>query len=76
MKLFSDELIDEIYAKSKIIDVPAGTQILRLGQYIKVPLPIVLSGKGQKVELWGRKGISALLYQGERKLYHVIFGHC
>ncbi|MBP6448055.1 MAG: Crp/Fnr family transcriptional regulator [Saprospiraceae bacterium] len=65
MKLFSDELIDEIYAKSKIIDVPAGTQILRLGQYVKV-LPIVLSGR-VKVFAYGDEKEFLLYYIRENE---------
>ncbi len=65
LKLFSDELIDEIYAKSKIIDVPAGTQILRLGQYVKV-LPIVLSGR-VKVFAYGDEKEFLLYYIRENE---------
>jgi CRP/FNR family transcriptional regulator len=65
LKLFSDELIDEIYAKSKIIDVPAGTQILRLGQYVKV-LPIVLSGR-VKVFAYGDEKEFLLYYVRENE---------
>ncbi|MBK8053533.1 MAG: Crp/Fnr family transcriptional regulator [Saprospiraceae bacterium] len=65
MKLFSDELINEIYTKSKIIDVPAGTQILRLGQYVKV-LPIVLSGR-VKVFAYGDEKEFLLYYIKENE---------
>lgn len=44
LKLFSNELFEEIYLKSKIIEVPASTQVLKLGQYVKV-VPIILSGR-------------------------------
>ena len=41
--IFNNELIDQIYLKSKVIEVEKSTEILRAGQYVSV-VPIVLSG--------------------------------
>ena len=41
--IFNNELIDQIYLKSKVIEVKKSTEILRAGQYVSV-VPIVLSG--------------------------------
>lgn len=41
--IFNNELIDQIYLESKVIEVEKSTEILRAGQYVSV-VPIVLSG--------------------------------
>jgi CRP/FNR family transcriptional regulator len=41
--LFNQNLIEEIYSKSKIVEISEDQQILKIGQYISV-IPIVLSG--------------------------------
>jgi CRP/FNR family transcriptional regulator, anaerobic regulatory protein len=43
LPLFSNDLLSEIAAHSSIIEIPAGTTIVREGQYIKT-IPIVLKG--------------------------------
>lgn len=40
---FDNALIDEIIASSKVADIPAETEILREGQYVKV-IPVVIEG--------------------------------
>jgi len=41
--IFNNDLIEQIYLKSKVIEVEKGNEILRVGQYVSV-IPIVLSG--------------------------------
>lgn len=41
--IFNNDLIDQIYLKSKVIEVKKGNEILRVGQNVHV-IPIVLSG--------------------------------
>ncbi len=41
--IFINDLIDQIYLKSKVIEVKKGNEILRVGQNVHV-IPIVLSG--------------------------------
>jgi CRP/FNR family transcriptional regulator, anaerobic regulatory protein len=43
LPLFSNDLLSEIAAHSSIMEIPAGTTIVREGQYIKT-IPIVLKG--------------------------------
>jgi len=43
LRLLDPKLVDEILASSELLDLPAGEQILRQGQYVKV-VPIVLEG--------------------------------
>lgn len=65
LKLFSPELLDEIYYKSKIIEVPSGAEILKVGQYVKA-LPIVLSGR-IKVFTFGEEKEFLLYYIKENE---------
>ena len=41
--IFNNDLIDQMYLMSKVIEVKKGNEILRVGQYVNV-IPIVLSG--------------------------------
>jgi CRP/FNR family transcriptional regulator len=41
--IFNNELVDQIFLKSKVIEVEKNTEILKVGQYVSV-VPIVLSG--------------------------------
>ncbi|MEY3419728.1 MAG: hypothetical protein RIR48_4 [Bacteroidota bacterium] len=65
LRLFSTALIDEIYTKSKLSEIPSGTQILRVGQYVKA-LPIVLSGR-VKVFTYGDEKEFLLYYIRENE---------
>lgn len=58
--LFEKELIDEIYAHSQHMSVPAGTVILNIGQNIRV-MPIILKGN-VKILREDEEGRELLLY--------------
>ena len=43
LSFLGEELIEEIEAESKLMEVPSGTELLHEGQYVKV-IPLVLDG--------------------------------
>ena len=44
IQFLGEELVSEMDSGSKLLEVPKGTEILHVGQYVKV-IPLVLNGR-------------------------------